>query len=253
MCDTVEPVNQLERGPQRGDAFGTALLDVMQGGDGIHIVERDDGLVEAMRASGYFDDPDAWPEPEATFLARIEGRALDIGAGAGRHSLALQHRGHQVVALDTSAGAIEVCRARGLNETFLGALDDYAGTSPGVFDAILLLGHNLGLLESAEQSEVLFSLMARLLAPGGVVIGSGMNPYLTDDPVHHAYQQQNRERGRYPGQIRLRIRHRDVAGDWFNYLFPSPEELGELAARSGWRIEDIIEPDPSYLAVLRPV
>jgi hypothetical protein len=95
--------------------------------------------------------------------------------------------------------------------------------------------------------------MASLLAPGGVVIGCGMNPYLTDDPDHRAYQQQNRARGRYPGQIRLRIRHRNLAGDWFDYLFTSPEELGELAALSGWRIEDITEPGPSYLAVLRPV
>jgi SAM-dependent methyltransferase len=238
--------------PRSGDAFGAALLEALGGGEGVHVLERDDGFVDAMRASLYFAEPDGWPEPENETLDLVSGRVLDVGAGAGRHSLTLQRLGHEVVAIDVSEGAIEVCRARGVSRTFLGPLDEYAETGPGAFDTILLLGHNLGLLESRERSAAVFDLMSRLLAPGGSLVGSGMDPYLTNDPIHLAYHERNRQRGRSPGQVRLRVRHRDVAGDWFDYLYASPEELHDLAGESGWRMAEVAEFEPSYLAVLRP-
>ena len=44
-----------------------------------------------------------------------------------------------------------------------------------------------------------------------------------------------------------------LAGDWFDWLLMSPDELAIIAGRSGWRLGDVTEPDPYYLAVLRPV
>jgi SAM-dependent methyltransferase len=242
----------LDRQPRHGDAFGAALLDVVDGGVGRFVLERDDGLVDAMDASIYFAEPEEWPEPADLTLGLVSGRALDVGAGPGRHTLALQARGHEVVALDVSATAIEVCRSLGAKETFLGSLTELVDSSPAPFDTILLLGHNLGLLESEPNAARLFGLMRRLLSPGGTVIGSGMNPYLTEDPVHIAYHERNRERGRLPGQARLRVRYRELAGDWFEYLYASPDELSNLAAHSGWETEIAATFDPSYLAVLRP-
>ncbi len=43
--------------PEPGDAFGEALLDSLAGGRGVHIMERDDGFVEAMDATGYLPGP----------------------------------------------------------------------------------------------------------------------------------------------------------------------------------------------------
>lgn len=99
----------------------------------------------------------------------------------------------------------------------------------------------------------MFDAMRGLLRAGGVVVGTCRDPYKTDDPDHLAYHESNRAAGRMPGQVRMRIRYRALASDWFNYLFMSPDELEQLAARSRWEIVDTTAPDPTYLAALRPV
>ena len=67
-----------------------------------------------------------------------------------------------VTGLDTSAGAIEVARERGLRDTVLNTVDEYA-RSAARYDTFLLLGNNLGLLESRERAPV---FLAALAAPG---------------------------------------------------------------------------------------
>lgn len=241
------------REPQLGDAFGEALLDAVAGGRGVHFLERDDGLVEAMNASLYFSEPSSWPGPELAALKSVSGRVLDIGAGAGRHSLLVQHRGHEALALDVSPGAIEACRRRGVERTFLGSIHDLASTAVEPFDAMVLMGNNLALLQTEARAAGMFDAMRMLLRPGGVVIGTSVDPYLTDEPDHLAYHEANRAAGRPVGQIRMRFRYRRLATDWFGILFLAPHELQELAARSGWVVEPITEASPSYLVALRPV
>jgi hypothetical protein len=74
--------------------------------------------------------------------------------------------------------------------------------------------------------------------------------YTTDDPGHLAYQAHNRERGRLSGQIRIRVRFRDLATPWFDYLMVSPDELRELAEPAGWTVGRILDSDDTYVAVL---
>ncbi|MEN8114039.1 MAG: class I SAM-dependent methyltransferase [Actinomycetota bacterium] len=251
-------MDALDRQPRPGDAFGLALLDYLHGGSGVHITERDDGQVDAMSGALYFAGFEEWADIhfaaalDAAALEFVSGRVLDVGAGAGRHSLFLQQRGDEPVALDVSPGAIEVCRERGVGKTFRGRTDELASVDPEPFDAAILLGHNLAILGSAQSSGPFLDSLRRLLKPGGVVVGSLLDPYSTDDPIHLAYHERNRERDRMPGQIRLRVRFQDTAGDWFDYLFLSPSELEDLAERAGWRLEESTEPNPSYIAVLRP-
>jgi SAM-dependent methyltransferase len=238
-------------GPEPGDAFGEALLDALAGGTGLHVIERDDGFVDVMDASMYFSTPETWPDLDHRALELVAGRVLDVGAGAGRHSLVLQDRGSQPVALDTSPGAVRVCRERGVAELFPGTVQALAALEPEPFDAALLLGNNLGLLESRKQAPLVLDALRRLLRPGGLVVGTGLDPHLTDDPVHLAYHRRNTELGRLPGQVRMRVRRRRIASAWFDYVHLAPDELARLASESGWRLEHT-EPDPRYVAILRP-
>jgi hypothetical protein len=88
-------------------------------------------------------------------------------------------------------------------------------------------------------------------APGARILGESLDPYTTDNPLHLAYHERNRRRGRLGGQVRIRIRYRDVATPWFDYCLFSPSELEDVLVGTGWRLERTLEDDPPlYIAVL---
>ncbi len=230
----------------RGDAFGEALLDHLDGGMGAHVVERDDGLVEAFDSAQYFGGPAGFAGIESAGLDLVSGRVLDIGAGAGRFSLAAQARGLDVTALDDSAGAIEVCRRRGVERTVHQSIHLYEPEE--CFDGFLMMGHNVGLL--APDPVRSLERLAAMANPGAAIVGTTLDPYRTDDPTHLEYHQANRARGRMAGHVVLRVRTKHTIGPWFDYLFCSFEELAALAHRAGWGAEVVAGDDVRYLAVL---
>ncbi|HWS37207.1 MAG TPA: class I SAM-dependent methyltransferase [Actinoplanes sp.] len=252
-------------GPIIGDAFGEMIRDAwavhtgvgprpLAGGRWprpvIEVIERDDGLINGAPAEHYLSEPDEWRPFDHRAVGLCRGRALDIGAGAGRIALELQNRQIAVTALDTSLGAIEVARRRGVRDTVLATVDEFSRATVR-YDTFLLLGNNLGLLESPERAPVLLAALARLAAPGARIVAQGTDPYGTTDPLHVAYHRDNRARGRLGGQLRLRLRYREVATDWFDYLNCSAGELRALLDGTGWRLKSIDDRDhPYYLAVM---
>ncbi|MEX0781764.1 MAG: class I SAM-dependent methyltransferase [Dehalococcoidia bacterium] len=244
-------------GPIIGDAFGQMLLDRFAAPDldasYPELIERDDGLLQTGHRGRYFAPYEEWHAAERALIDGLSGRVLDVGAGAGRVSLYLQDRGCDVVALDISDGAVEVCRRRGLRATFLGTVYDLAATSPAPFDGFVLCGNNMGLLASRDEAPRFLGALAGMARPGARIAGTWLDPYLTDNPDHLAYHQRNRQRGRMGGQLRLRSRHRNLASPWFDYLFCSPAEGEELIARTAWDLAELNrdEQGPGYNVVLR--
>ena len=232
-----------------GDAFGEALLEFLEGrGAGAHVIERDDGLVEGMASvEPYFGGPDGFAEIESAAMELMGGSVLDIGAGAGRFSLAVQARGSDVVALDDSAGAIEVCRRRGVERTANQSFHTYESNQR--FDTFLMMGHNLGLL--APDPVRSLERLAAMASPGAVILGTSLDPYATDDPTHLEYHESNRARGRRGGHLVLRVRTRQLIGPWFDYLFSTFAELSDLASQTGWEATMVAEDDVHYLAALK--
>lgn len=232
-------------GPELGDAFGRALSDRQTGQPGAIVIERDDGFIEVDSGDylGGWSDRDTWA------LQRAPGRVLDMGAGAGRASLALQERGQDVVALDVSPGAVGVCRRRGVKEVFLGTVAELAAAGGAPFDSVLMLGNNLGLLGSPERAPEALAALGAVLRPDGVIVGACIDPYQTDKPVHLAYHECNRRAGRMPGQVTIRVRYQRLATGWFDLLWMSLNELGEIAAPAGWRVTSAL-PGAEYRAVL---
>jgi SAM-dependent methyltransferase len=88
------------------------MLAALDGEDAIEIVERSDGFITAsvMGPKLYLAPFRRWPAHHRRAIRYMRGRVLDVGAGGGRVALHLQERGHDVVAIDNSPGAIEVCR-----------------------------------------------------------------------------------------------------------------------------------------------
>ena len=225
------------------DAFGRMLRD----GTGPEIIERDDGFVEAAKI-GYFAPVARWPAVERRALRWVRGRVLDAGVGAGRAALELQRRGRSVVAIDVSAGAVEVARGRGVRDVRLLAFEE-VDESLGRFDTIVMFGNNFGLFGSPSKAR---RSLRRLRPLADRIVAGSNDPYRTADPAHLAYQERNRKRGRMPGQLRLRIRYRDLIGPWFEYLIVSPDEMATLVDGTQWRIRTLVEESGSgyYVAVL---
>jgi SAM-dependent methyltransferase len=236
--------------PRIGDAFGEMLRRLVSSPGVAEIVERDDGFIDANPGARYFAERTSWPELDVAAVERCTGRVLDVGVGAGRAALNLQADGLQVVGLDTSPGAVAVSAARGVRETFVGTVYELAAARPEPFDTILLLGNNLGLLEGRTAAPRFLAALAALAAPGGRIVGTGTDPYGTDDPGHLRYHERNRSRDRMAGQLRLRVRHRHLATPWFDYLLASLAELEQLTRNTGWGLEGVRRDGAAYVAVL---
>ena len=134
--------------------------------------------------------------------------------------------------------------------TFYGTVFDLAATNPEPFDTFLLMGHNIALLEAPALAPEFLASLATISCPGATIVGTNRDPLATDDPVNLGYHQMNRDRGRPPGQLTIRIRWEHLATPWFDYWFLSPEDLAAVATSAGWELTDCTEDAGSYLAVL---
>ncbi|WP_320067323.1 class I SAM-dependent methyltransferase [Micromonospora sp. RTGN7] len=251
--------------PRSGDVFGELLRDALavQTGVGprpmaggrlprpvIEIIERDDGLINGAPAAHYLAGPAEWQPYDHRAVDRVRGETLDIGVGGGRIALLLQERGVPVTGLDTSLGALRVCRRRGVRDLVHATVEKHVADGRR-YDTLLLLGNNLGLIEGRDRAPAFLAALAALARPGAQVIAHGTDPYGTTDPVQTGYHELNRRRGRLGGQLRLRLRYRELGTEWFDYLFCSVAELAELVRDTPWRLTDVDDRDaPYYLATL---
>ena len=235
---------------KHGDVWGAILADILEGRSAMEIVERDDGYMMAFDA-GYFVAPFAqWDDPvERRAMRFVRGRVLDVGCGAGRVCLHLQERGLEVVGIDSSPGAIRCCLARGVRDARILALDAVDGTL-GAFDTIVFLGQTLGMLGSRARARRLLRRLAALTTDRGRIVAETFDPHRLDEPAHRRYRARNLRDGRMPGQLRVRVRYRDLATRWIDWLQVSPDELDTLVEGTGWRVARTLGDGPSYIAIL---
>lgn len=235
------------------DAYGAELLSAYHDREGtLEITEREDGFIAASRwPTRYFSDYPAWSEREKRAARLARGRVLDIGCGAGRFALYLQKKAMRVTAIDNSPGAIKLCRKRGVKDARLLSITELRQFEPATFDTVLMMGNNFGLFGSRARARRVLRQLYRITSLRGQIIAEAVDPYTTDEPLHLAYQKWNRQRGRMSGQLRFRIRHKNVIGAWFDYLLVSRDEMRSLLKDTGWRIARIIsEAGPGYTAVI---
>ncbi|MCZ2808970.1 MAG: class I SAM-dependent methyltransferase [Candidatus Bathyarchaeota archaeon] len=232
------------------DAFGQMLLAYYKGKDVSEIVERDDGLKNARNPKGYFSGYEDWHPIEQKAMRLVKGRLLDVGCGAGRHSLYLQKKGFDVLGIDVSPLAIEVCKLRGLKKAKVLSIED-ADFKPNSFDTILMMGNNFGLLGSFNKARRLLNKFHRMTSDNALIIADTRDPYKTDDPNHLKYHKLNKKKGRMAGQVRIRTRFQNYVSEWFDYLMVSKEEMNAILNGTGWKIKEFIDSNASkYVAII---
>jgi SAM-dependent methyltransferase len=242
------------------DAFGHLLLDRLNGLPAVEIIEREDRLVLSGDTPRYFSEYAEWdPMEQEAMRWVLPGRALDLGCGAGRMALYLQEQGHEVMRVDVSPLAVEVCRRRGVKEARQLSITQ-VGAGLGVFDNLLMMGNNWGPGTRAvgggsrRRARWLLRRFHTLTPPSARIIAASRDIYQADAPYHRAYLSLNRERGRMAGQIRMRVRYLVYCSEWFDYLMVSREEMRSIVDGTGWRVLRYLDsPGAAYAGVLEKV
>ncbi|HTN16633.1 MAG TPA: class I SAM-dependent methyltransferase [Chitinophagaceae bacterium] len=194
-----------------------------------------------MQVPIYFRSPEAMPDLEMIALHECSGKVLDIGAGAGSHALYLQERGLDVTALDISAGAASVARARGVQNVLEADIFTLKGKK---FDTLLLLMNGIGLVQNIEGLKTFLHHAKTLLKAGGqLLFDSSDLAYLYEDGIP--------ELPYYYGEVQCCYEYRRKKSDWFSWLYIDPKTMEAIAAREGWNM-NILCTDASdqYLARL---
>ncbi len=183
---------------------------------------------------------------EQKALALSSGKVLDIGAGAGSHSLYLQNeKGLEVLALDNSPKSIEVCQLRGAKNTII---SDILHFESDTFDTILLLMNGTGIFESLDRIDVYLEKLHSLLHENGqILIDSTDILYMYDRdedggvmvPADH-----------YHGEVDYFIHYKLDTEKPIKWLYLDFETFQRAAENNGFKIEKILQEEDSYLARL---
>lgn len=218
----------------------------------IHVF-MEDGERLPLAASTFFRPVEELPEAESLALDYCRGRVLDLGAGAGAHSLVLQDRGLDVLAIDICPPAVDIMQRRGVRQTRLTNHLDLAADEAfqSHFDTLLLLMNGIGLAGEISGLGGLFAAAGRLLREGGQILCDSTDLRAIDDRREQQRMRMRQELGLYRGETRQRLAYRGLVGEPFGWLYLDPETLGCHAGRCGWRSQILFESDDgSYLARL---
>ena len=232
------------------DVYGKIMLAAKSGKEAKYIIERDDGHSEEDFGTSYFKSFDKWAECEKLAITNAKGKILDIGCGAGRVAIYLQEKGHDVVGIDISQGALEVCKERGVKNAHLMSIDSIAFPDSS-FDTILLFGNTFGMLGSHEKIIEMLHELYRVTTNDGIILASSRDPRATDNPAHLSYHKLNKSRGFPIGFVRFRLLFNNLNSRWYNLLHVSPDEMASLSIKAGWRLEKIYGPLNFYVGLLR--
>ncbi|WP_172277738.1 class I SAM-dependent methyltransferase [Chryseobacterium sp. PTM-20240506] len=184
---------------------------------------------------------------EQKALESSYGKVLDIGAGAGSHSLYLQDiRNLDVVALDISPKSIQVCQIRGIKKAVCQNMLDFSGET---FDTILLLMNGTGIFGSlAEIDNYLQKLHLLLNDNGQVLIDSTDILYMFDrDEDGGVYIPAEG----YYGELDYIVHYKGESEDPIKWLYLDFETLKNAAENNGFNIEKVMQDEDAYLAKLK--
>ena len=172
---------------------------------------------------------------------------MDVGAGAGSHSLWLQERNHKVTAIDISEGAIDVMTKRGVEDV---RKIDYFDFKDEKYDTLLLLMNGIGIIQTLDRLPVFFEKAKSLLNEKGIILLDSSNLiYLFMEEDGSAMINLNSDK--YYGEVEYRMDFCNHHGIPFKWVFVDFETLKDVAEENGFKCEKVYEDDHYlYLAKL---
>jgi len=226
------------------ELHGQAMLDYMNGdNDARCILRRDDGIAYPPIYAKQFFYPDGLPEFDRIAVELCAGRVLDIGAGAGSHSLAIQDRGLEVTSIDISAKAVRVMSERGCRDARVGDVFD---SYPEPFDTIFVI-LNIGIVQNLDGLARFLKQLETLMSDGGKLITDSVDPRNSSDESYRKYTQAKIAKGCYLGERTLRFEYKDQVSDWFEWMHVDPETLEQYVEAAGYSMTHLSNDGKRYL------
>lgn len=231
------------------DLFGKAMYDFQTNNSPEDIItETSISEEDEMSVEYLFRSYDEMPKIEQKALQLATGKILDVGCGAGSHSLSLQNdRNLDVVSIDISEKAIETCRLRGLKNTQVQNVLDFKGEK---FDTILLLMNGTGIFGKLENCNKYLSKLKSLLNPGGqILIDSSDIIYMFDEDEDGGKWIPSETE--YYGELTFTISYKGEKEETFDWLYLDYNTLQNAVIANGLKCELIMEGEHyDYLAKL---
>lgn len=183
---------------------------------------------------------------EQKALELANGKVLDIGAGAGSHSLYLQNEMNlDVTALDISTKSIEVCKLRGIKNA---VSENMLHFSEGTFDTILLLMNGTGIFQSLNVIDVYLTKLHSLLGPKGqILIDSTDILYMFDEDEDGGFYI---PADGYYGELDYIVHYKNESEEPIKWLYLDFDTLKNAAENNGFKVEKVLQDEDSYLAKL---
>jgi SAM-dependent methyltransferase len=218
------------------DIFGKALLDYQSGQYSEDLITWTNISDEDELPLPYlFRSFSEMPKLEQKALQLAKGSIIDVGCGAGSHALWLQDKGLKVKGIDTSEGAIEVCKKRGVLNAELKPLLNETET----FDTILLLMNGTGIFqELTKVSQYLKHLKSLLNPKGQILIDSSDISYMYEDEDGGSWIDLN---SRYPGELDYFLSYKGENEVPMKWLYLDFETLKTACLTVGLKCEKVMD------------
>lgn len=144
------------------DPMGAAILDYLEHGkaDKLRVFSSQFDEDEIPVRTLFRTEKQMSPL-ERTALQLASDRILDVGAGSGCHSLALQAAGKEVEAIDISPLSVEAMRRRGVGQAV--QANFFSDSFCGAYDTLLMLMNGSGIIGRLENLPAFFRKAKQLL------------------------------------------------------------------------------------------
>ena len=224
------------------DLFGKAILDYQTNNSPEDLVtETSISEADEMLVSYLFRTYNEMPELEQKALQLAKGSVLDVGCGAGSHTLELQNeRKLDVTAIDISADAVKIMQQRGVKK----AVEQDVFLLTEKYDTLLFLMNGIGLTGTLQGFIDFLYKAKNLLNPEGQLL-------FDSSDISYLYEDSQKPQNKYFGEINYCYEYKKQKGNWFNWLYLDQGTLAHIAHQNGWDLEVIFEDgEDQYLAKL---
>ena len=229
------------------DLFGKAILD-FQTNNSPEAISTETNISEAddMDVAYLFRSYNEMPKLEQKALQLAKGKILDVGCGAGSHSLHLQENNFDVTSIDISENAIEACQLRGLKNARVQNILDLENDK---YDTVLLLMNGTGIFGTLKETFNYLQKLKSLLTPNGqILIDSSDIIYMFDEDDDGSKWIPG---DGYYGELTFTISYKNQTEAPFPWLYLDYNTLQNAAHANGLQCELVQEGDHfDYLARL---